>query len=132
MNTVTGSLCKPLCVTKEVQLKRCLGHAVKLHVLEAEWNGLKVILKTSEYFGHEWTPEVLPHGVSEDDFKLTTAEFVKHVRVLSMPIKVVVVLEGAGKEGGGGKGGGWQRREGGGRLVINLSCTFFMFLKPFL
>ena len=48
---ISGSLCKPLCITKEVEFKSCLGHGVKLHVLEAEWNGERVVLKAPKGLG---------------------------------------------------------------------------------
>lgn len=48
---VTGSLCEPLCVSREIQFKRCLGHGVKLHVLEAEWNAHTIVLKAPKGLG---------------------------------------------------------------------------------
>ncbi len=48
---VAGSLCEPLCVSREIQFKRCLGHGVKLHVLEAEWNANTIILKAPHEIG---------------------------------------------------------------------------------
>lgn len=83
MNIVAGSLCGPLCITKEMELKSCLGHGVKMHVLEAYWNGLRVVLKAKEPLGSKlsvWSVNgLLPLGVSKEDFKLTTAEFIYHV-----------------------------------------------------
>ena len=45
---VGGSLCEPLCVTKEVEFVKCLGHGVKMHVLKAQWAANTIILKTTE------------------------------------------------------------------------------------
>ena len=39
-----GSLCQPLC-SRRLTFRRCVGHGVKVHVLEAEWAGHTVILK---------------------------------------------------------------------------------------
>ena len=43
-----GSLCEPLCVRREVEFVRCLGHGVKLHVLLAHWAANTVVLKTDK------------------------------------------------------------------------------------
>ena len=48
---VTGSLCKPLCLTEEIEFLRCLGHGVKMHVLQAQWGDNTVILKTPKLIG---------------------------------------------------------------------------------
>ena len=45
---MSGSLCRPLCVTKEIQFTQCLGHGVKAHVLQAEWRGRSVVLKSTK------------------------------------------------------------------------------------
>ena len=44
---MTGSLCEPLCVRWEVEFVRCLGHGVKMHVLQAQWGPNTIVLKTS-------------------------------------------------------------------------------------
>ena len=48
---ITGSLCRPLCETKEIEFEKCLGHGVKLHVLRARWKDTTVILKTPKSLG---------------------------------------------------------------------------------
>ena len=49
---ITGSLCKPLCATREIQFQKCVGGGfVKLNVIQAEWNRKKVILKTDRVQG---------------------------------------------------------------------------------
>ena len=45
---VGGSLCEPLCVRREVEFIRCLGHGVKAHVLLAQWAANYVVLKTAK------------------------------------------------------------------------------------
>ena len=45
---VGGSLCEPLCVGREVEFIRCLGHGVKAHVLLAQWAANYVVLKMTE------------------------------------------------------------------------------------
>ena len=49
---VGGSLCEPLCIRKEVEFVRCLGHGVKAHVLLAEWAANYVVLKTAKIENH--------------------------------------------------------------------------------
>ena len=74
---ITGSLCIPLCHTKEIKFKQCLGHGVKLHVLEAEWKGNAIVLKTTTFL-----EGILPMWVTDvrDNFTVTTKYFVHHVR----------------------------------------------------
>ncbi len=72
---VSGSLCESLCVSREIQFKRCLGHGIKLHVLEAEWNAYTIILKAPSELGSRRAKE---HLESENRNKrLTREEFVQ-------------------------------------------------------
>ena len=48
-----GSLCEPLCVRKEVEFVKCLGHGVKMHVLKAQWAANTIVLKTAKLPGNE-------------------------------------------------------------------------------
>lgn len=75
---VTGSLCEALCVTREVEFVRCLGHGVKLHVLEARWGANTVVLKTPKELGH---PRASSHLDSPDKFTriITKQEFIREV-----------------------------------------------------
>ena len=75
---ITGSLCKPLCVTKEIQFQRCLGHGVKLHVLQAVWNGNIIIIKSPKALGSRLAKIHLED--SGKDVKLTRKEFIAQVR----------------------------------------------------
>ena len=44
---VAGSLCEPLCTTREIHVQKCIGaHKTKTFVLQAEWNSKLIILKT--------------------------------------------------------------------------------------
>ncbi len=90
---VAGSLCEPLCKTKEIQFTKCLGaHALKLYVFEAEWKGKPVIIKSVRpYPQHRdriwylrklrpkgYDPTRLPLPVKIDkSMKLTREEFIK-------------------------------------------------------
>ena len=80
---ITGSLCKPLCETKEIEFKKCLGHGIKLHVLRARWKTTTIVLKTSKTLGHRastWLKRLSSrHNVDHDDFKLTRDEFIDAV-----------------------------------------------------
>lgn len=75
---ITGSLCKPLCDTKEIQFQKCLGHGVKLHVLQAVWNGNIVIIKSPKALGSRLAKVHLEY--SGKDLKLTRKEFIAQVR----------------------------------------------------
>ena len=70
---ITGDLCEPLCIQKEIHFQRCLEHGRKLHVLQAEWRGIPIILKTPKPLGHKLEQRVLPGEV------LTREEFINQV-----------------------------------------------------
>lgn len=76
---VTGSLCEALCVKKELEFVRCVGHGVKLHVLEASWGASTVVLKTTKRLGH---PRATSHLNHPDKFtrKISKQEFIREVR----------------------------------------------------
>ena len=77
MNTVSGSVCKPLC-NLEIDIIRCLGgHGNKPHVIEAEWNGVKVVLKTDKPLSY--FQEYLPPVMRRRKFNITTTELIHHV-----------------------------------------------------
>lgn len=75
---ITGSLCKPLCVTKEIQFQQCLGHGVKLHVLKAVWNGNVIIIKSPKPLGSRLATIHLEG--SGRKLNLTRKEFIAQVR----------------------------------------------------
>ena len=80
---ITGSLCRPLCETKEIKFEECLGHGVKLHVLRVNWDGRKVILKTPKQLGsmiavRHAMSSLLP-GTSAENFKMTRKLFIERV-----------------------------------------------------
>lgn len=80
---ITGSLCRPLCETREIEFEKCLGHGVKLHVLRAKWNGKKVILKTPKELGStiavRHAMNSLIPGSQSKDFRMTRKEFIQRV-----------------------------------------------------
>ncbi len=80
---MTGSLCEPLCVRKQIQLKKCLGHGVKLHVLLAEWRQKLVVLKSSKPLANKdtrWFVDgLIPPNTQREKFSFTMEEFVYHV-----------------------------------------------------
>lgn len=65
-------------MTNEVEFVRCLGHGVKLHVLEARWGANTVVLKTTKQLGH---PRASSHLDHPDKFtrKITKQEFIREV-----------------------------------------------------
>lgn len=71
---VAGSICNPLCKSEEIRLRRCLGHGVKLHVLEAEWQGKIVILKTPKNLGTDaalqMATTLVPHHIRREEFTI--------------------------------------------------------------
>ena len=81
---ITGSLCKPLCDTKEIQFLKCMGHGVKLHVFKAQWNGNTVILKAKNSLGsgkavQHAKASVLP-WMKREDYEMTKEVFIQRVR----------------------------------------------------
>ena len=83
---VAGTICHPLCRSGEIRFHQCLGHGVKLHVLEAKWQGKSVVLKTPKTLGTEvavkMAAALVPHDIKVEDFKITAKELANHV---SMP-----------------------------------------------
>lgn len=50
---VSGSLCEPLCTTKEIKFTSCLGaHLLKLYVFKAEWKGKPLVIKSIRPYSH--------------------------------------------------------------------------------
>ena len=44
---IAGSLCEPLCTTREIRIQKCVGaHKLKPFVLQAEWNSKLLIVKS--------------------------------------------------------------------------------------
>lgn len=80
---ISGSLCGPLCDTKEIQFDKCLGHGIKLHVLRAIWKGNRVILKTPKVLGSRsmMMLETISSKPLNNDFKMTREEFMMRVSV---------------------------------------------------
>lgn len=62
----------------ELEFVRCLGHGVKLHVLEARWGASTVILKATEQLSH---PQATFHLNHPDKFtrKISKQEFIREV-----------------------------------------------------
>ena len=84
---ITGSLCRPLCDTKEIHFEKCLGHGVKLHVLRARWKDSTVILKTPKQLGSSIAVKhavnsLLPGSLSlqgREGFTMTRKMFIERV-----------------------------------------------------
>ena len=73
-----GSLCEPLCVRREVEFVRCLGHGVKMHVLQAQWAANTVVLKTPKPLGdHRATMHL--YGPNKYQTKISKKEFIADV-----------------------------------------------------
>ena len=76
---MTGSLCKPLCVNKEIKIRKCLGHGVKPHVLEAEWKGVKIVLKMEQPSKHFM--DFMPPVKNKAKFNLTRKDIIQYVSI---------------------------------------------------
>ena len=78
---ITGSFCGPLCDTHEIEFEKCLGHGIKLHVLNANWRGKPVILKTSKPLGTLSLGKIsfLFSKPLNHNFKITEQEFMVFV-----------------------------------------------------
>ena len=84
---ITGSLCRPLCETKEIEFENCLGHGVKLHVLRARWKDSTVILKTPKQLGssiavrHAINSLLLGSQLEKEGFTMTRKTFIERVGI---------------------------------------------------
>ena len=78
---VTGSLCEPLCVRREVEFVRCLGHGVKMHVLQAQWGPNTIVLKTPKPLGDKMATLHLERP-GKYMRKITKEEFIREVGVI--------------------------------------------------
>ena len=78
---ITGSVCSPLCDTRDIEFEKCLGHGIKLHVLRAKWRGKPVILKTSKPLGTRSLGKLsfLFSKPLNHNFKITRQEFMAFV-----------------------------------------------------
>ena len=76
---VGGSLCEPLCVRREVEFVRCLGHGVKMHVLQAQWAGNTVVLKTNDLIDNH-TAAMHVYWERDRHRVITRDEFIREVR----------------------------------------------------
>ena len=77
---VTGGLCEPLCVRREVEFVRCVGRGiagVKRHVLQAQWAANTVILKTLTPVGSSWFMDHAEQDLHQK--KITKEEFIQNV-----------------------------------------------------
>ena len=88
-------MCRPLCTTKEVKFQKCLGHGVKLYVLEAAWNGNKVVLKTPKPLGTNtaitMTNSLFPSDTKKEDIRMSREEFCHHVSRVRIVIAVILL-----------------------------------------
>ncbi|XP_049808424.1 divergent protein kinase domain 1C isoform X1 [Schistocerca nitens] len=74
----TGNLCKPLCIDKQIRSLKCHAfHAGKEAVFSADWEGTRLVFKTSQRIKDEYTEPVtwlktrgLEHYPNEDEFKM--------------------------------------------------------------
>ena len=96
---ITGSLCRPLCETKEIEFEKCLGHGVKLHVLKARWKDSGVILKTPKQLGSSIAvrhaiSSLLPGSQQEKEkFTMNRKTFIERVcTTVYDPLSVCVEL----------------------------------------
>ena len=77
---LTGSLCRPLCDSREITFLDCLGHGVKLHVFLAEWRGYKVVLKSpSKAATHSEAVAHVEAHFTQGVAVLTKKQFIKQV-----------------------------------------------------
>ena len=85
---IAGSLCEPLCTTREIHVQKCIGaHGLKPFVLQAEWNSKSLIIKR---FWHLRPDSVISSNLLSEmhdgidvrhnnswSFQLTQEEFLK-------------------------------------------------------
>lgn len=60
-----------------------MGHGVKLHVLEAEWNGTIIVLKSPKSLGEGLAPKITNGFIGNgrrEEFRMSTHDLVYHVR----------------------------------------------------
>lgn len=91
---LTGDLCEDLCVTQTLTYKRCLYYDQGKKVIQADWRGLPVILKSkkeifSSYHSLASLEEMESQGISETELLLMVALEVKNTLGLELPNKTV-------------------------------------------
>ena len=82
LRLITGTLCSPLCDKSEMKFDKCLGQGNKLHVLRANWNGDKIILKIPralESHSNLWQLERLSSTLITEGFKMSKKEIIRCV-----------------------------------------------------
>ncbi|KAG8133418.1 hypothetical protein E2320_011198 [Naja naja] len=94
MGMLTGDLCEDLCVTKTLTYKRCLYYNQGKKVIQADWRGHPVILKSkneifSSYHGLGFLEEMESQGIPETELLLMVALEVKNTLGLELPNKTV-------------------------------------------
>ena len=97
-------------MTKEVEFVKCLGHGVKMHVLEAQWAANTVILKTAKPLGNERATSHLQHPDKYSRI-ITKQEFIKAVSCLHVCCAPIWICYTAGQPDIIHEPGGRQRSE---------------------
>ena len=89
---IAGSLCEPLCITREIHIQKCIGaHELKSYVLQADWNSKSLIIKR---FWHLCPDSVISSNLLSEmhdgidirhnnswSFQLTQEEFLRKANV---------------------------------------------------
>nr|XP_028593301.1 divergent protein kinase domain 1C isoform X1 [Podarcis muralis] len=99
---LTGDLCEDLCVAQKLIYKRCLYYDRGKKVIQADWRGRPVILKSkneifSSYHHLGFLEEMEPQGIPEAELLLMVALEIKNVLGLELPNNTVVPLWTKGK-----------------------------------
>ena len=88
---VTGSLCEPLCVRQEVKYVRCLGHGVKLHVLQAQWGPNTIVLKIPSPINNKTVADHIDWH-RDRSRTISREEFIRDVRLQTAHDQPIVLL----------------------------------------
>ncbi|XP_061450495.1 divergent protein kinase domain 1C [Rhineura floridana] len=94
---LTGDLCEDLCVAQKLIYKRCLYYDRGKKVIEADWRGHPVILKSkneifSSYRRLGFLEEMESPGIPETELLLMVALEIKNVLGLELPNNTMVPL----------------------------------------
>ncbi|XP_006897314.1 PREDICTED: protein FAM69C [Elephantulus edwardii] len=105
---LVGDLCEDLCVAGQLVYRRCLYHERGKKVLQADWRGRPVILKSKEEAFSSFQPPGLPQAADEDQ-AVPEAEL---LLLLAGEVKSALGLELANSSLGrlwpGRRGPGWR------------------------
>ncbi|KAM4688468.1 divergent protein kinase domain 1C [Discoglossus pictus] len=95
--TVTGDLCEDLCMSQKLVYKHCLYYHRGKKVIQADWRGHSVILKSKNDFFSQFQPPILldglnPQALSDTDLLVMVAVEIKNILGLDLPNNTMIPI----------------------------------------